>query len=336
MITVTNPLGSAAPDQGAAGYGDNFPVVASDPYQVMGFSPLVSCTDDECRSWSPDCCYCNPVFAELGTRDIYDPLTNDTTSYLINMGNYIAGTGSSMSMLLQKWNTVTHTWSTTASLGTSAYGQYWNFGDLAISTYKGYAIEWRKVLDAFGEGCYRFYATYGVYGREGCLVGECYTLRIYSCALTHGTVRFDSRIFDGSIASIDVDGLRFDLCDILWKDQIRVAGFFGYEETDEEKRQIELTDGKVLKTRDELIQKFTFTSGVLPKSFHDRFKAYGTMADQLRVTDYNWNNSDYLIKLKLIVREGGMKPDYKIGKRNFVCKYTFKEGYQNVSRSLCC
>jgi type I restriction-modification system DNA methylase subunit len=126
------------------------------------------------------------------------------------------------------------------------------------------------------------------------------------------------------------------LCGINWYDSIRFPALFGYEESDEEKRQIELTDGRILKMRDELVQKFQLTTGILPKWFHDRFKAYATMSDELRITDYNWNNSDYLINRKLIVREGGYKPNYKIGSRLSWVKVEFKEGYQNVSRSLCC
>lgn len=336
MITVSNPILQTTTVLNGVGQSKGNPVTFTAPYQVMGFSPLTPCDIDECRYWDPDCCIKNPVFAQTGTGNIYNNLNNDSTAYLICAPTYSTGSTNSttMTFVLQKWNG--SAWINTVGLGNNNYGTFYNFYSLAISTYRGYIIEWRKVLDSFGEGCYRFYVSFGMYGREGCLTGEPFSLLIYSCQHAHGTVRFDSMIFDGTIASIDIDGFRFDLCGLLWRDQFRVYGFFGDEESDEDKRQLELTDGKILKTHDRLNQKFSFTSSVMPKWFHDRFKCYGTMADELRVTDYNWNNSDYLIKMKLIVREGGVKPDYKRSKRNYFAKYVFMEGYQDVSRSLCC
>jgi hypothetical protein len=168
------------------------------------------------------------------------------------------------------------------------------------------------------------------------MTSEPYDLKEFTCERAHGTVRADAKLYDGDIANIDVDGRRDSICGINIVDSIRFKAFFGYETSDEEKRQIELQDGKILKTRDELVQKFKLITGPLPKWFHDRFKAYATMSDELRITDYNWNNSDYNIKRKLIVRDGGYAPDYKIGSRLSTVSVDFKEGYQNVSRSLCC
>jgi hypothetical protein len=60
------------------------------------------------------------------------------------------------------------------------------------------------------------------------------------------------------------------------------------------------------------------------------------MSDELRVTDYNYNNSDYLIKRKLIVADGNYQPTYNIGSRMAVVECDFAEGYQNNVRTLCC
>ena len=333
LISTTNPITPTRPRDGSMSSSGTTPVINRGPVQVIGLSPLTDCLVSQCKYWDADCCYKIPVFAETGTGDIYDSTKNDQSSFLVSLPSYVTGGTQTVNIYLQKLSG--STWNTVASLSNNTYGTYYNWYSLPIYYYKGYAIEWRKVLDLQGEGCYRIYMSYVASGREGCLTSETFQLLTFTCKKAHGTVRVDAKLFDGSIASIDNDGYRYDLTGILWNDSIRFPALFGYENSDEEKRMLELTDGKMVKMRDELIQKFELNTGLLPKWFHDRFKAYGTMADELRITDYNWNNSDYTIVRKLIVREGGYSPAYKRGSRLTSAKVIFKEGYQNVSRSLC-
>lgn len=336
-VSTANPISPTDGRDGSTGSLTGVPAVANGPTQVLGLSPLTDCSVSACRWWDADCCFKIPVFAEEGSlTGSWDNSINDQSSFLVSFPSYSTGSTvvASMAILLQK--VVGNAWVNQASLTDNTYGTYYPFYSLPVYYYRGYNIEWRRVLAAFGEGCYRIYISYGVYGREGCMTSEPFNLKIYSCARAHSTVRMDAAIYSGSMADIDRDSKRHYLCGINWYDSIRFPAFFGYEESDEEKRQIELADGRILKTRDELIQKFKLITSPLPKWFHDRFKAYGTMSDILRVTDYNWNNSDYNIKRKIIVREGGYSPKYKIGSRLSTVEVVFKEGYQNVSRSLCC
>jgi hypothetical protein len=338
IITV-NPISPTRPRDSSTGGLSGVPVVNRGPQQILGLNPLTDCLASSCRTWDPDCCYKIPTFAEIGSilsSSTWDSTLNDQNSYFVQFPSYSTGSTNTsvITFILQK--SVANVWTNQAVLSNNTYGTYYPFYSLPIYYYTGYNIEWRKVLNAFGEGCYRVYINYGVNGREGCLTGEPHNLMIYSCKRAHGTVRMDAKLYDGDIANIDIDGSRNSICGINIYDSSRFYGFFGYEESDEEKRQIELTDGYILKTRDELVQSFKLTINLSPKWLHDRFKAYGTMSDELRVTDYNWNNSDYNIKRKLVVREGGYKPKYKIGSRLSTAEVVFKEGYQNVSRSLCC
>jgi len=341
-VIRSNPYANPRGDLGANGAVSGRPVMPSAPQQVLGFNPLTDCSPASCRYWNADCCYKIPVFAEAATTSPdtapadWDMYKNDQSAFLLSFPSYTTGATntSGISIVLQK--DVNGTWTNTASLQNNTLGTYYPFYSLAIYYYIGVRIFWRRVLNTHGEGCYRVYVTFNVNGREGCKTSEPYQLREFSCKKAHGTVRMDARMYDGSIANIDIDGWRDSLCEIAWYDSIRFHGFFGYEKSDEEKRQIELRDGKILKMRDELVQKFELITSPLPKWFHDRFKAYGTMSEELKVSDYNWNNSDYNLNRKLIVREGGYAPEYKIGSRLSIVKVTFMEGYQNVSRSLCC
>lgn len=334
VLTANPILAPANPRSGGTGTLTGAPVIQGRPFQIMGLVPLTDCNTNECRYWNPDCCYKIPVYAEAGTGTNPDTTKNDQNFFLVSFPSYSTGATNSVGFVLQKWNG--SAWINQTALTNNNYGTYYPFYSYPKYYYKGYNIEWRKVLDAYGEGCYRIYVSYGLNGKEGCLTSEPFSLLIYSCVRCHGTVRFDSYHFDGSVASIDTDGWRFDICGMYIRDSIRFPALFGYEESDAEEKQIELTDGYILKTRDELVQKFKLTTSPLPKWFHDRFKMYATTADDLRVTDYNWNNSDYLIRIKRIVRDGGYAPKYKIGSRLSWVEVNFKEGFQNVSRSLCC
>lgn len=339
-VITANPITSTRDRDSTSGGSDGRPVINRGLYQVVGFSPMTDCSASSCRYWDADCCFKIPVFAELQTTtpdyapNQWDAAKNDQTSFLFQMPSYSTGNTNTMTIVLQKL--AGSTWTNQAGLGDNTYGVFYGFYSLPIYYYKGYTIYWRYVLNAFGEGCYRIRVAYLSNGREGCMTSEPYQLREFSCARAHGTVRMDAKLYDGDIADINFDGVRQNLCGINWYDSIRFPAFFGYEKSDEEKRQIELTDGRILKMRDELVQNFELITSPLPKWFHDRFKAYGTMSDELRITDYNWNNSDYNINRKLIVRDGGYNPNYKIGSRLSTVTVKFKEGYQNVSRSLCC
>ncbi len=123
---------------------------------------------------------------------------------------------------------------------------------------------------------------------------------------------------------------------ITWKDSIRVGGQFGYENTEFERKSIKYQTGVVNKVRDELILTHTWKSSSLPFWFHERFKAYGLMADDLLVSDYNMNNSDYNIKLYSVQGDSSYSPEYKGFPRETQVKCDFKPRTQNLKRTRCC
>lgn len=123
---------------------------------------------------------------------------------------------------------------------------------------------------------------------------------------------------------------------ITWKDSIRIGGEFGYEDTEFERKSIKYQTGVVQKIRDELLITHTWKSSSLPFWFHERFKAYGLMADTLLVSDYNLNNSDYNIKRYSVQGESAYNPEYKGYKRETQVTCEFKPATQNLKRSRCC
>lgn len=339
------------------------------PVQIMGLVPLICPTQDtrlpafskcDCREWTNDDCYINPVFAS--TTDI-DPLKNDHNMFLLEYPFFYQyqWTNTNALFFLQEWDGTQ--WIQTTQLIDSTYGTYYNFGSLCIPNWKGFDIDWRKILIAFGEGLYRFSVISITLGSFSLLVSEPFCLKEWSCAGTDVTVRWEATMNGGRIGSIVDDQRVFEFCcqmalpvnpmtpddpgfpllpqpaaggSVLWRDQLRVYAFFGREKTEYERVNVEYRNGEIIQVRNEAIQKFEYESALQPKWIHDRLKAYAFMADELYVTDYNWNNSDYEIDKKRVTCDGSYEPEYNINTRYSNVKVAFKEGFQNVIRDKCC
>lgn len=330
------------------------------PTQIAGLVPLVCCDQDarlpafskcDCREWTNDECYINPVFATLTGSD---PLKNDHNMFLLEYPFFYAYQWNNPSLSafsIEEWNG--SQWITTTTLTNNTYGTFYGFNSLCIPNWKGFNIDWQKILIAFGEGLYRFrVVSINFRVVTTCLVSEPFCLKEWSCAGTDVTVRWETTITGGRLGSIVDDQRVFEFCCIkagapgsghpttvsavTWYDQIRVYAFFGREKTEYERVNIEYQNGEVIKVRDEAIQIFEYESALQPKWVHDRLKAYAMMADQLYVTDYNWNNSDYEIDKKRVVCDGSYTPEYNINTRYSNVKVQFKEGFQNVIRDKCC
>jgi hypothetical protein len=124
---------------------------------------------------------------------------------------------------------------------------------------------------------------------------------------------------------------------IKWRDSIRFNGFFGYEQVEYERKFIKYATGIIDKIRDEAIKSFTLKTDNLPIWFHERFYAYGLMADHLYVSDYNLNNANYNYKHFFVVADSGYSPTYTNWSRYIKVKdVKFKEGQQFVYRNRCC
>jgi hypothetical protein len=300
------------------------------PMQVVGFIPLTPCDYSECRVFNGHC-YINPVFGTIGaTKPSYD---NDSSSFFINdsLGRPALWTIQKLNVRLNKWETL---YSSSAPTGSGTYYPYGSFP--SHLNYTGLVLNWGHVLSAVGAGFYRIIITATKDGSfPYCLVSETFHLLPFSCELANHTVKFEAQI-SGKIGSIDIDGFVFDLCGMNLYDSIRMKGFFGHEKSSYDSVELEYNTGLIDPVRDEILQKFTWESHLMPKYLHDRFKTYGLMADILLVSDYNFNNSDYNIKGKRVVKAGAYDPIYYKGNTQAKVKVDFKEGIQGVIKSSSC
>jgi len=304
-------------------------------YQVLGFVPFVNCTTTDCREPYNPCCYRNTVFGQKGIET--STYENDISSFLVN---FLALLNPYITFRIQKLES--GSWVNKDTLSDDTYGTYYGLGSIAgHNTYIGYKINWGYVLNQLGVGVYRIKFIANGSGISTCMVSEAFNLLEFNCNQAHGTVKFESSI-TGKIGDKRIDYMIHDMTGVYWEDSIRVNGFFGYEKVGEYRTvQLEWGNpyhGKIEKIRDEAVQSFEFLMRQdTPQFIHTRLMTYGLMADYLKVSDYNINNSDYDIRQMLVVRDSGYEPTYfnKNNRRIAGVKVTFKRGVQSVIKSNC-
>jgi len=316
--------------------------ITLNPIQLVGLVPLTSCTAIECRTYC-ECPDVNPVFGHLvsGVGVATSTYENDWSTFLLDYSLFPPNTitGATATFILQQKQDLL--WVDVATLNNNTYGTIYNFNTITgHPSYKGFALNWGKVLQFQGEGLYRIKVTSGFKTIVGCLVSEPFCLSEFNCTLTHSTTKFEATI-SGKRGSVTVDGLIYNLC-FDWFDSIRMKGMFGFETGEYEETLLEWgspKQGKIESIRGEFTKKFQWKSSAkgLPKWLLDRFKVYALLSPKiLLVSDYNWNNSDYDIRQKNVVRESGFAPEYRVNSRMAKVTVDFGSGIKSIIASNCC
>lgn len=298
-----------------------------------------------------------PVFAaiagDVNPDACYDSYQNDINTFLFNFPTNFSPIMSN-EFSLEKWDGTE--WDTVAYLNDNTYGEayYNNFfptaadGTCTNVNYQGYKIAWQNVLNSLGEGLYRL----KLENNEGyyCYVSPPFCLRPYDCIVADGTVKFEAFYEGGSFGSVTKQGLTYKLCcinpfatdkittlPITLSDSIRFFGFFGREQYEHKRDQIKYATGEIKKVRDEMIKTFDLRSDRVPLWLHQRFAAYGMMADKLFVNDYNRNNANYNYKHFWVVGDSGYTIDHKNYSRySKIQDVKFKEGLELIYKDTCC
>lgn len=313
------------------------------PIQLAGFIPLTDCSAEECRTYNGQC-YKNKV---LGSYNINSSTyENDlSTFFLYDAMRRIAN------FTLQKLDERLQVWNDQALIGSTypllypfspSYGTFYGYGYFTTHpNYMGVQINWGNVLTVSGPGVYRLkvVAPSNIAGFPAafpyCMTSEAFTLLLFDCEVADRTAKFEANN-SGKLGSHLSNGTTYDLCNATFYDSIRLPGFFGHKKGGYDRVQLEYQNGLIDPVRDENILKYQWLSRFLPQYIHDRFMAYGMMADSIFVSDYNYNNSDYNIRKKRIVADGGYEPVYNAMNRLSDVKVDFKEGIQSIIKSTSC
>ena len=348
-IAITAPvkpsrgIGSMESNGETTSTGGGLPRIQIMPQQIAGLIPLVDCSATECRDIDDRfCCWKLPVFGDTTVTETKSTYENDITTFLVDCQTYMVDTGVVCSIVLQQCTSSApeaQVWVNKVSLSSATYGTNIAFNSITSHpSYRGYILNWGKVLNAYGAGTYRIKITTSWSGVEYCLKSPDFWLREFDCRFADQTVKFDARL-SGKIGAHYPQGRVHDLCGYTLDDMVRLPGFFGYEKINEYLEVYnEYQNGIMNQVRNEAVQGFQFFSKYWPKEYHDRLKIYGLMADILRVSDYNMVNSDYNIKQLRIIRSGNYAPEYQDKNRLRMAKVTveFKSGIQSIIKSLCC
>jgi hypothetical protein len=359
LTTTTPTMPSAGQSSVSLGtLGDGIPITQILPIQIMGFVPLISCTATECRR-NPllFCCDDLPVFGNTSgvTAVATSTYENDFNTFMVDHTIYQNNPNSLIVITLEKC-TGNGVWSTAATISDTTYGTFYPLnGFTTHKSYTGVTINWGKVYVGLGAGCYRIKFQTIIYivnangggvpiltpVLAGCLVSQAnFNLKLFNCNLAHRTTKFEMTKTGGTISDATLtDGSYFDLCNISYYDSIRVRGFFGERDYPEYLNVLhEYQNTKTTQIRNEVVPKYKWISELTPYFFTKRFPVYGCMSDQLLVSDYNINNSDYTIKQMFVRLDGAYKPKYndKNWNNHQSVEAEFHLGYRGYVSSTCC
>tara|TARA_R110000868_G_scaffold35798_1_gene127833 strand:- start:822 stop:1892 length:1071 start_codon:yes stop_codon:yes gene_type:complete len=342
-IVAVRGSGGTASNNEATSNGGGVPRISPIPVQVCGFAPLEDCTATECREIvERECCWMLNVFGDIDVTETRSTYENDITNFTCDFQLYYANPTITVVIRLQECTSTfpaAQTWVNLAAMTGATYGTNVPFaGYASCPSYRGYIVNWGKVLNVHGAGTYRVQFSFSFAGTEYCLNSPAYNLRAFDCKLADQTVKFEAKL-SGQVGAHYPQGYVTSLCGFDFIDSIRLPGFFGKELIGEYLEVYnEWQNGTQMQVRNEAVQTFQYFSKMMPKEYHDRFKVYGMMADVLRVSDYNYSNSDWNISQLRIKPNGNYAPEYYNKNRVRLSKVTvdFKAGVQNIIKSLCC
>jgi hypothetical protein len=277
-----------------------------------------------------ECCITGLIaLAELTiTNDFY----NDSHSVSFDWNNNFE----SAVMYLQKYTN--GAWTSIASLNDTTYGTFYAFGhyETIYSENKiGYLIDWQKVLTVKGEGNYRVKSTgttiltefISKYSLE-------FNLLTYTSDRADRTVRVEWWL-NGNLGDQNDDKIKRDFGTLNWFNQLRLKDSkFGWDENDTTREGVKYQSGKVVWTKNIDVESYTLKTCRLQNEVRRFIKYDMLMADEIRVTDFNADNSTDHVN-RYVKPSGGFKPNYIDGSKIASVELKFEQLYQNNEHKRC-
>lgn len=226
-----------------------------------------------------ECCYNHIVLADLeSTSD----LKNDFSSFF-HQKQIVSETASFFLYDFNEDNEI--------EIVDNTYGLLYDFGSFDTNgNFKGFKLEWKKVLEALGTGAYKVITRISVTGIQYEKESLVFNLNHYSDRLADKTVRIDV-IQNGLLRKPNID-----FTGLFWKDSVRVKGFFGNREAQFEEdilvtRNFDRTQISMSQTNE-----YKFQTLLIPDCVTDQIVDFFVMANDIFVSDYNLNNHSYKYK----------------------------------------
>lgn len=198
------------------------------------------------------------------------------------------------------------------TLDDSTYGTELLYGDFVNSDgekFVGYLLNWKDVLNAFGEGGYKVKRkiTFS-YGGTASYFSEKYCLKTYTDHRANRTVRLEYYV--NSIMGDAFDSKKKkNFVGLNWYDSVRLSGYFNFSKPTykEEYNQYQNNSQRFIESErtDEYELKLIKIQGFVEKIIRNDFN----QADQRFITDYNNNTPESIVQLE-VNRAGKYDPKY--------------------------
>ena len=235
--------------------------------------------DEEDRDLIIQCCFNNLTLAGGA-----EPFQNDITSVLFKVFDQI----DTLEFFLDKDGT-----GEVAALNDNTLGEFSPIGSLPTQPLLiGFKLEWAKVLIAHGEGNYKIRTERSLLTGTDTIISINYNLKTFSTALADTTIWIEW-IQNGEI----IDGL--DYTGTQWFQAIRLPGFFGNRQDELDEDLFKNSNHDTIQIKSELLFNFPTEIGPIPSCIGD-FLPNLIQANIIQITDYNIENSDYLLQQKSV------------------------------------
>lgn len=196
--------------------------------------------------------------------------------------------------------------------------------------YKGFIVDWQKVLNTYGAGVYKIktkkVTSLGLVSTTTETCSCAFDLSPYSDELADETVRFDV-----TQEGVVLDG-GFDFRGWSWAQQYRFPGFFGHKQRRLEQDDYVDKNRRTTQIQDSIVHEYTFTPYFWPDCLRDQIDTL-LLANDIKVTDYNLINTDTLQNVS--VKPLSIDTEYFGGSAKAVDVIKFEARYKNkVKRNV--
>ena len=263
-----------------------------------------------------DCCWCYSVLADTNSSDDYKndyngfffqrQMSSDTCDFVL-----VESDGTE--------NIITD----------DTYGTFKDFGAIDNnSELKTFILEWKKVIDSLGIGCYTIRLDKSIAGVSISETSLTYELMQFSTELANGTYRIDT-IQDGNLNlySTNFKGSEF-------KDSLRLRGYFGNATPEMIEDSIVFSNNERVQISLDIKNEYIANNSFIPIEAFTQLKNIILTGNQIFGNDYNTDNPSYdLVKIPLYAEE--LTPDYRRGNRNILVNMKFSDKFINNRKTNC-
>jgi len=279
-------------------------------------SPVPSIVEEEIL----DFCFCNfecdyqePVFATL-PADASDTIKNDQTATLYR--------------LFDPADTITinliRNGLDIAVLTGSALGTDFPLGSLVPQPlYRGFLIDWNKVLDAHGSGIYQVRADVVILGTPLQIFTNEFNLTLFSEYTADRTVRIET------FQNGNIESSQFDYTDLNWFQSIRIPGKFWDKQPKFTTENLLSGSRSIIQVQDSVRNVYTLNTELLNSKAANRMIYDYFLANKVFITDYNLFNFEIYRQLEVYPEDYG-DATYFSQSRKGIFEFTFTDKKQDI------